>query len=72
MQLWMPVLKTNLYLEEFPQYVESAFSHTGWKESKGKWSLNILLGQMDDPANQNQMPLEFDFAKMDIWQYVEM
>lgn len=63
MQLWMPVLKTNLYLEEFPQYVESAFSHTGWKESKGKWSLNILLGQMDDPANQNQMPLEFDFAK---------
>lgn len=25
--------------------------------------MNILLGQMDDPANQNQMPLEFDFAK---------
>ena len=63
MQLWMPALGNRIYLEEFSEYRESAFSYAGWQKPKGKWSLNLLLGQMDDPANQNQMPLEFDFAE---------
>lgn len=63
MQLWMPVLRTKIYLKEFEEYRESAFSYNGWKKSNGPWSLNFLLGQMDDPANQNQMPLILDFAE---------
>lgn len=63
MKLWMPVLRTKIYLEEFKEYRESAFSYSGWKKSNGPWSLSFLLGQMDDPANQNQMPLVLDFAE---------
>ncbi|MDO4555397.1 MAG: type VII secretion protein EssC [Lachnospiraceae bacterium] len=62
-QLWMPVLPEALYLDSFEEYTESAFSRTGWKEQEGDWSLEFVLGKVDDPENQNQMPLLLDFAR---------
>lgn len=63
MMLWMPVLSDHIYLDELEGYSKTAFSKTGWKKPEGAWSLEIMLGMMDDPENQNQMPLKVDLAK---------
>lgn len=63
MQLWMPVLPGHIYLEEFAEYRERCYKDGGWPKQGGAWSLEVVLGKIDDPANQNQMPLFFDFAK---------
>lgn len=62
MQLWMPVLPGNIYLNEFTEFSECCYKNQGWVEHKGNWSLDFVLGKMDDPENQNQMPLIVDFA----------
>ncbi len=63
MQLWMPVLPEHIYLQEFPEYTSHCYGDGAWPAQSGGWSLEIVLGKFDDPANQNQMPLFLDFAK---------
>ena len=63
-QLWKPVLRDRIFLDEFPAYKENAFSTNGkWKPADSIWNLTITIGQMDDPENQDQMPFELDFAQ---------
>lgn len=62
-QLWMPVLRTHIYLNEFSEYREEAFADGKWKEQTGGWSLDIPIGMVDDPRNQAQMPLHFSFSE---------
>ena len=61
-QLWMPVLSDKIYLNEFEIFRENNFSTTGWKENPAEWTLEIVLGKVDDPENQAQIPLTLDFA----------
>lgn len=62
-ELWMPLLGKQVYLDEFKEFTTNSFMEDGsWKEISGDWSLSIVTGRMDDPANQSQMPLEIDFA----------
>lgn len=63
MQLWMAVLPDHLYLDEFEEFTGRCFQDGQWPAHSGAWSLEIVLGKLDDPANQNQMPLFIDFAK---------
>lgn len=63
MQLWMPVLPSHIYLQEFAEYTSHCYQEGSWPGLSGSWSLEIVLGKIDDPANQNQMPLFLDFAK---------
>lgn len=63
MQLWMPVLPGQIFLQEFAEHTERCFKEGSWPSRSGAWSLEIVLGKIDDPANQNQMPLYLDFAK---------
>ncbi len=63
MQLWMPVLPGHIYLQEFAEYTDRCYQDGSWPAQGGAWSLEIVLGKIDDPANQNQMPLFLDFAK---------
>ncbi len=63
MQLWMPVLPDHIYLQEFGEFAERSFKDGAWPAQSGAWGLEIVLGKIDDPENQNQMPLFFDFAK---------
>lgn len=63
MQLWMPVLAEKMYLDEFQEFSLNCYKEGLWPQAKEDWSLEIVLGKVDDPANQNQMPLLFDFAK---------
>lgn len=62
-QLWMPILPSHIYLDTFSALKESSFSISGWMKQTGDWSLEIPIGMMDDPENQNQMPLTVDFAE---------
>lgn len=63
-QLWLPVLRERIFLDEFPVYSENAFTTNGsWKPADSNWNLSITVGQMDDPENQAQMPFELDFAE---------
>ncbi len=61
-QLWMPVIPDHIYLEEFEEFREERFADGRWKEPEGAWDLSVIIGRMDDPENQNQMPLVADFA----------
>ncbi len=63
-QLWLPVLRERIFLEEFPAYRENAFTTNGtWKPADSNWNLSVTIGQMDDPENQAQMPFDVDFAE---------
>lgn len=66
-QLWMPILRNPIYLEEFEAYVQRAADDTGWKtdeeEMRRKWDLKVLIGQTDDPRNQAQEPLTISFGE---------
>ena len=61
-QLWLPLLPDHIYLDEFEDYSKNRFTGGKWKQQKGEWNLSIVLGKMDDPENQNQMPFYVDFA----------
>lgn len=63
LQLWMPVLPEEIFLYSFEEFRMNAFSGMGWKEQNGIGELNIILGKVDDPENQAQMPLNLDFAQ---------
>ncbi len=63
-QLWMPVLRDNICLDEFDEFRDTAFSSNhAWLKTEGEWNLRIVMGKMDDPENQNQMPYVLDFAE---------
>ena len=61
-QLWMPVLPSHMYLQQFEEYQKNVFI-TEWTEQSGAWSLGIPIGMVDDPRNQAQLPLPFSFSE---------
>lgn len=62
LQLWMPELPKELYLEELEDYMQTADESHSMPEKEEKWGLNVAVGLCDDPANQAQMPLVMDLA----------
>ena len=63
LQLWMPVLPPQLYLDEFEEFRTNRYSMGSWPAVTGDWNLEIPVGKLDDPENQAQMPLTVDFAR---------
>lgn len=62
MQLWLPVLKNQIYLDELEGYC--AFDRENpWKQREKKWDLSAPVGLCDDPVNQAQMPLWVSFSE---------
>ena len=62
LQLWMPVLPEHLYLQEFQQFRATAYDGS-WKQTSGEWNLEIVIGKLDDPHNQQQMPLTVSLSE---------
>lgn len=50
--LWLPALGDRIYLDELPE-----------ETTQEGISLNVLIGTIDDPANQKQPPLTIDVLK---------
>lgn len=61
--LWLPVLKEKIYLSEFDGFSNAYYKTGKWDHISSKWNLQIIIGQADDPENQCQMPVLFDFAE---------
>lgn len=62
LQLWLPVLPTELYLDDLDGYTQTAYKGHIWPRNEKTWSLNVYVGLCDDPVNQAQMPLIMDLA----------
>lgn len=63
MSLWMPLLKDHIYLSELEEHSRMCYQDGKWDVSLDELALRIVIGQVDDPKNQSQMPLLFDFFK---------
>lgn len=59
-RLWMPLLKKSILLSSLSGFLEYS-SSASW-ENYGEYSLNALVGLIDDPENQSQMPFSIDFV----------
>ncbi len=65
-QLWLPVLKSELYLSELPGYEVCDYQDPGyqkWLQSGECWSLDTLVGMYDDPHNQMQNPVSVNLSE---------
>lgn len=62
LQLWLPVLPKELYLDELKGYSQTAYANHTWPQKERTWSLNVYIGLCDDPVNQAQDPLIMDLA----------
>lgn len=63
MQLWLPILPTELYLEELDGYSQKAYQGQRWSSSGNSFELMAYIGLYDDPVNRAQKPLILDFAE---------
>lgn len=63
LMLWLPPLKTTLYLSDINGYDETCYEKTNWNSSGDFFTLEVIVGLCDDPENQMQIPLTLDFAK---------
>lgn len=63
LQLWMPVLPTHLYLEEFKEFSDNRYRNGLWPEPEEDWNIEVVLGRYDDPQNQAQMPMKVNFTE---------
>lgn len=61
-KLWLPVLKTELYLEELEGFDSEIFTEAGWPKVEGRWNLRTMIGMYDDPKQQAQHPLVIDLS----------
>ena len=60
-QLWMPLLPQYIYLNEFEEYCKDSYQNGQWKNFMKGESLEVIVGKIDDPKNQSQIPLKIDF-----------
>lgn len=63
MLLWLPVLPTELHLEELSGYEDGIYKNGIWQRHTGKWKMEALIGLYDDPAHQAQEPLVLSFSE---------
>lgn len=61
LQLWLPVLPAELYLEQL-EGNRRMFNGTDWGTRPSQWNLQAPIGMYDDPVNQAQNSLIVDFA----------
>lgn len=63
LQLWMPVLPTHMYLDEFEEFTKCRYQNGKWAEPEAEWNVEVILGLYDDPQNQAQMPMKINFTE---------
>lgn len=63
LQLWLPVLPVELYLEDLSQEESNIFDGNKWPVYHKKWTLEVEIGLYDDPVNQAQAPLTINLAE---------
>lgn len=56
--IWLPTLTKELSLEDLKEYKQNAFDGGLWKDFTNE--LNPIVGIVDDPVNQQQIPLSIN------------
>lgn len=59
-ELWLPPLSTNLYLEDIDGFREDTAYES--QPSGADWSIEAIVGLCDDPVNQTQYPLVLNIS----------
>ncbi len=59
-RLWMPVLGSHILLSEFDEFNTSKYDGCWKQQGKG---LSVIVGKMDDPANQAQLPVVLNLSE---------
>ena len=62
MKLWLPILKSEIYLDELDGFAGQIYKDGRWSKQEGKWSLKAVIGMYDDPERQAQCPLSVDLS----------
>lgn len=62
LKLWLPVLPTELYLDELSGYDNHKFDGNNWPAASNSFTLDTMIGLYDDPVNQAQNPIYIDLA----------
>ena len=63
LQLWLPVLKDRIFLDELEGYTKTSFSNGAYVNREEGWTLEAYIGLYDDPVNQSQQPLIVNLAE---------
>lgn len=64
LQLWLPVLPTQLYLHQLAGYDKTDYFDGGsWNRKEKEWNICVPAGMYDDPVNQAQGTLEINLSK---------
>ena len=61
-KLWLPVLPNYLYLDSLDVFTRIAFDGTKWQDKPRRFQLSAVIGMVDDPENQAQVPVSLDFV----------
>ena len=63
LQLWLPVLPTELYFEDIVENRDDYFDNHQWNVEKDSIDIEIPVGLYDDPENQAQAPVFINFSE---------
>lgn len=62
-QLWLPILPQLIALDSIDGWKEKSFEGGAWNRRENDWTMEAIVGMLDDPHNQAQIPLYMDFAR---------
>lgn len=62
-KLWLPVLPQTLTLAQIKGLESREFIGGAWNRYESEFTLETVIGILDDPYNQAQIPLYMDFAR---------
>lgn len=60
--LWLEPLPANLLLQQLDGWKDNCFADGRWPVQERRWELTALIGLVDDPKNQSQVPLALNFT----------
>lgn len=64
LQLWLPVLPTELYLEQLKSNeIAEYFNGEEWSCQQKEWNIEVPIGMYDDPVNQSQDTLTINLSR---------
>ena len=64
-QLWLPPLPERILLDSLETFSAGAFDGSAWKEPAVDrcGAVDVIIGMLDDPKNQRQLPMRLPFTE---------
>ena len=64
-QLWLPPLPGRILLDSLEAFAAGTFDGSRWKEPAAdrRGAVDVIVGMLDDPENQRQLPMRLSFTE---------